>query len=274
MKTEEIYNTLYDYIKNKIKKNSVRNLNEKQLDRLVKSEIAGIKDIKEVFNNVKGYKDEKDDRRINWIDNQFCEAYSNNDLIEGTVEITGVPRYLVSRFFYDNLENLKRFKPASAVKLLSDEIEQTLKVKYVIKKVSCEINNADEICTGCVVNGDYGAAPTPLEVFLDADEAKESLKKYESDVCKFNSKLYKVTEYFIDEIYINKDNEVLSNDLYDVTDIKINIEDKDGKVLETFNNMPEAKRKLRCLEEEHEDVEFEIGFNQDKNVDCLKRTGR
>ena len=124
MKIKEVYKQVFAHEKEKIKKESVRKLTEKALNRLAKMEVETTKDIKDAFNAIKGFTSETDDRKLNWRNREFGELYSNSDMIETVTELTSKTAAKIRPVLYEEMENLKMFDFPSAVALLTNKVEQ------------------------------------------------------------------------------------------------------------------------------------------------------
>lgn len=72
------------------------------------------------------------------------------------------------------------------------------------------------------------------------EEAKEVLAKYKTDITAYGG-CYLVTEYCVlPEIY-DEDGEIVeSGDIEEITEMKIGVEDEEGNVAKTFDNLKEA----------------------------------
>mgnify|MGYP000717371540 FL=1 len=113
--------------------------------------------------------------------------------------------------------------------------------KWNIYKATREIKERDisEIVQGCTFFCD--------DIFSELvkscdtlEEARETLKRYKTDITAYNG-CYLITEYCIlPEIY-DEDGEIVeSGDTVEITEMKISVEDEKWNVIKTFDNLKEA----------------------------------
>ena len=113
--------------------------------------------------------------------------------------------------------------------------------KWNIYKATREIKERDisEIVQGCTFFCD--------DIFSELvkscdtlEEARETLKRYKTDITAYNG-CYLITEYCIlPEIYDEDGDIVESGDTVEITEMKISVEDEKWNVIKTFDNLKEA----------------------------------
>lgn len=100
-----------------------------------------------------------------------------------------------------------------------------------------------EIVQGCTFFCD-GVSEELIKSCDTLEEAREVLKKYKTDITYYSGNTegcYLITEYCIlPEIY-DEDGEIVeSDDIEEITEMKISVEDEEWNVVKTFDNLKEA----------------------------------
>lgn len=113
--------------------------------------------------------------------------------------------------------------------------------KYSVYKATREIKERDisEIVQGCTFFCD-DVSEELIKSCDTLEEAKETLKRYKTDIAPYDG-CYLITEYCIlPEIYAEDGEIVESGDTVEITEMKITVEDEEWNVVKTFDNFKEA----------------------------------
>lgn len=109
-----------------------------------------------------------------------------------------------------------------------------------------------EMCTYCAEAGD----PIEYERFDTKEEAEAALKKYKTSISD-RDKYYLIEEYFLEEIEVDEDDEIIETECIECTKMIISV-DRDYEELAVFDNFEDAENYLNDYEREHEEDDEEM----------------
>lgn len=116
--------------------------------------------------------------------------------------------------------------------------------KFEIVKRTKEIRKSDSFKLRAGVALDC-ECPETLNNFDVLEDAKNELKKYQSEIKEFSShglSFYSVTEYTIEENEYDDDGEWVSGgDVYEFSEMTFFVVDDEDNIVGTFNNYSDAK---------------------------------
>ena len=115
--------------------------------------------------------------------------------------------------------------------------------------ISISYKNEKKIAPGCTLDQDW-ADPEKVKSFDNKEDAPSELKNYESEI-RYSSGYYHVTEYYVEEYECDEDGEFIEGgDIWDFSQMKIDLIDEDYEVVGTFETMKDALESMRKSDKE------------------------